>query len=161
MEDNNADPKFSGASPADAELVECFAAFAARDYHACVGKAMQAFSRIDHPMLNHLIAICLQRLDQMENFDQLPRLMLDTAASPWDWSLVKLTFGQADLETVLQTAQTDVQRCQANYYGGARLLTLGHTDVALKRFEICVKLNVDCLEKRLAEIERDALLSKP
>jgi tetratricopeptide (TPR) repeat protein len=101
----------------------------------------------------------LQRLGQAGELDELPRLMLDAATDPWEKSLIQLTFGQASLDTVRQAAENEEQRCQATYYAGARLLTIGHRAAAEELLRECAGQNVDCLEKRLAEVELAAMSS--
>jgi tetratricopeptide (TPR) repeat protein len=146
----------------DPRLQECLSAFAARDYLGCYAAATQdsaQLGRPDHPVFRQLIAICLQRLGQLEEPDELLRLMLDLAADPWEKSLVRLTFGQARLDEVGQVAVNDEQRCQATYYAGARLLTIGRLAAAEELFRECAGQDVDCPEKRLAEIELTAMSS--
>lgn len=144
----------------DQRLEECLAAFAARDYISCYEAATRDPLPTDfreQPVLFHLTAICLQRLGQLDDPDELRRLMLDLSESPWQRSLVQLTFGQTPLDTVLRTADDEEQRCQATYYAGARLLTVGRTAEAEELLRDCAQRSVHCVERRLAEIELTAM----
>jgi CHAT domain-containing protein/tetratricopeptide (TPR) repeat protein len=146
----------------DPRLPECLLAFGARDYLGCYRAAIRGRAepgQPDHPVFRQLIAICLQRLGQMEDLDELPRLMLDEAADQWEESLLRLTFGQSGLDEVRQAAANDEQRCQATYYAGARLLTIGRPAAAEELLRECAGQDVDCLERRLAEIELTAMSS--
>ncbi|GAA3826927.1 CHAT domain-containing protein [Streptomyces phyllanthi] len=145
----------------DQRLEECLAAFAARDYISCHQAAIRDPLPQDiqeQPVLLHLSAICLQRLGQLDDPEELRRLMLGVvSASPWQKSLVQLTFGQTPLDTVLRAAGDEEQRCQATYYAGARLLTAGRLAEAGKLLRDCVGRGAHCVERRLAEIELTAL----
>jgi CHAT domain-containing protein/tetratricopeptide (TPR) repeat protein len=145
----------------DPRLSECLTAFAAGDYLSCYEAARRdpAPGQPDHLVFQQLIVICMQRLGQSEVLDDLPRLMLDATAEPFEKSLVRLTFGQVGLDSVRRVAKNDEQRCQAIYYAGARLMTLDRLAEAEELLRECVGLAVDCAEKRLAEVELAAMAS--
>lgn len=143
-------------------LSECLTAFGARDYLACyiaaIGDAPQT-GILEHPVLRQFVAICLQRLGQLDDPNELLRVLLDGTTDPWEKSLVQLTFGQVSLDVVLQAADSDERRCQATYYAGARLLTISDRAGAETLLRACARENVDCLEKQLAEIDLTAMSS--
>ncbi|WP_406486065.1 tetratricopeptide repeat protein [Streptomyces phaeochromogenes] len=145
----------------DQRLEECLAAFEARDYISCHQAAIRDPLPTDiqeQPVLLHLSAICLQRLGQLDDPDELRRLMLDVvSASPWEQFLVQLTFGHTPLDTVMRAAGDEQQRCQATYYAGARLLTAGRLAEAEELLRGCASSSVHCVERRLAEIELAAM----
>ncbi len=143
----------------DPVLEKCLAAFAARDYRDCYHLASESGESPHRAVLNQLLAICLQRLRQAQTLDRLPQLMADEAGSKWEKTLVRITFGQVDLEAALRSALTPLQQCQARYYGGARLLTLEQRQAALAQFDACLATEADCVERLLAQIERAALAS--
>ena len=62
---------------------------------------------------------------------------------------------------VLAEAENDAQRCQAHYYAGARLLTLGQSEEAAAEFEACLRVKVGCPEYALASVEKLCPLEGP
>ena len=66
---------------------------------------------------------------------------------------MKVTLTEADPNEILLQAEDDKQRCQALYYVGALLLTVGETETAQKAFRVCLETGVDCLELQLARYE--------
>jgi hypothetical protein len=61
------------------------------------------------------------------------------------------------MQDVLANAKSDLQRCPAYYYAGARCLTLGKKVEARTLYDACLAISSDCLERTLAEIERKSV----
>ncbi|WP_185845943.1 CHAT domain-containing protein [Kibdelosporangium aridum] len=143
----------------DPRLAECFTAFAARDYLACYSAAVRGPEpgQPDPLVFRQLIAICIQRLGQTDELADLPRVLLDTTADPFEKALIRLTFGQQSLDSARQLATNDEQLCQALFYAGARLVTLLQAAEAEDLLRSCASLDVGCAERRLAEIELAAM----
>ncbi len=145
-------------SPAEAAKVfqQCLDLFTSSEYEACLAKGRTlipgAALRSD---LAQLMLICLERLGRKDQLDRFASQVLEaTEGHPWFHGLVRLTLGRAEPDEVLAMAATDAQRCQAHYYAGARLLTLGQTAAARAHFDACAAVKVDCPEYALASVER-------
>jgi hypothetical protein len=152
-------------------------AFVDRDYKGCLlhfAEIQKAAPGSELEMLllpMQIVLICHQRLgladlaeslgasllamrqcvSQFVDMDVLSRRLL------WEAELLKLTLGQAELAGVLVLAQMDGERCQAHYYAGARHLTKGDLAKARAAFDACLAIQDDCIERRLAEAERQLL----
>jgi len=149
-----ADPPDVGQSTAT--FRQCLDSFMDSDYEGCVGtvcaSAGAASLRSD---LAQLMLISLQRLGRGEEADRLGSQMLEAAGEhPWFQRLVQLTLGEAEPAEVLAEAETDAQRCQAHYYAGARLLTLGRVQEAAAEFAACLRVKVGCPEYAMASVEK-------
>ncbi|GAA2208788.1 hypothetical protein GCM10009850_042460 [Nonomuraea monospora] len=137
-------------------FAECLTAYAARDYGGCAAAARRDDPRWEPPshlVFGQLMPICVYRLGQGADLDQRRLPILYSLPDPWERKLLQLTFGMADLETVWRSATDDERRCQALYYAGARLLTVGDFATARERLLDCLSQGVDCAEARLAEID--------
>ncbi|UBU08844.1 CHAT domain-containing tetratricopeptide repeat protein [Nonomuraea gerenzanensis] len=141
-------------------FAECLTAFAARDYRRCATAAKRDDPHWEPPghlVFRQLLPICVYRLGQGADLDPQRLPILYSLPDHWERALLRLTFGMADLETVWRSATDDERRCQALYYAGARLLTVGDFATARERLLDCLSQGVDCAEARLAEIDLAAL----
>jgi hypothetical protein len=134
----------------------CTTLFIGSDYEGCVETARTlmptAAFRSD---MAQLVLISLQRLAQTEGLERFASQVLSaTAGHPWFHGLVRLTLGEAEIADVLRLAKNDLQRCQAHYYAGARLLTIGRPQDAREQFDACLAVKVDCPEYTLASVEK-------
>ena len=163
---SNGQTQTAPADPADSLAIfrQCFDSFIDSDYEGCIGKVRAstggaASLRSD---MAQLMLISLQRLGRSEEAERLGAQMLEAAGDhPWFQRLVQLTLGEAEPGEVLAKAENDAQRCQAHYYAGARLLTLGQAQEAAAQFEACLRVKAGCPEYALASIERLCPLEGP
>jgi hypothetical protein len=103
-----------------------------------------------------VLLISLQRLgDTRETTLIGSQVLALTRKSPWEHALLRVTLGTTDPAKVLERARDDGQRCQALYYLGARLRTVGKPAAAGKAFTVCLEMDTECLERHLAEAEID------
>lgn len=138
--------------------------FTRHDYAACVQQCLPLLLRahyVPHKILQ-LLLISYQRLGDasaVERFGQ--EILTMTAGTPFYHRLVKLTLGESDLAQVLEAAHDEKERCQAHYYAGMRLLTLGQEQGARAEFAACLAQPVECLERQLAQAESNCLDGQP
>jgi hypothetical protein len=139
--------------PVDPKAIDqALRAFASRNYDECVRQALVLLrTRKTHELLQALL-ISLQRLGRTDLLEELRASVLKVT-HPWASTLLKLTLGEAEPAEVLGQAEDDVQRCQAHYYTGARLLTLGLAEAASAEFVASMATGARCLECQLARIE--------
>jgi CHAT domain-containing protein/tetratricopeptide (TPR) repeat protein len=78
---------------------------------------------------------------------------------PLEEEFLRLTLGTSSIEQVLAKTETDLERCRANYYAAARLLTEGRREEARERLEACLATEVDFFERGLAVAEYHELSS--
>ena len=111
----------------DENLNKCIDMFVDRDYAACVEATQALFATGGvTTVFVQLYLISLQRLGEEREVDRIaPALLGPMVRSPWDHGLLLLTLGRETLAGVLARAGTAPERCQAHYYAGARLATLG------------------------------------
>src|SRR5262249_49487332 len=72
----------------------------------------------------------------------------------WLHSLILLTLGQVEASEVLAQAATELERCQAYFYAGARLQTIGRHEFAHQQFDLCVNSSARCAEWLIASLEQ-------
>jgi hypothetical protein len=149
-------------------------AFVQRDYPRCVelcGEAMEASPRARVFGLPwQLLFISMQRSGVGQAVEPLAAKFLatrepmvghlGTGMNEWfhfENELVRVTLGQKSLADVLPLARIDAQRCQAHFYAGARLLTLGQREEARQEFDACLAVPCDSVERELAEAEKASL----
>jgi hypothetical protein len=136
--------------------LQCVRAFAGHDYDGFLKTYKPDDVDRNHTFqFGQMMCISLQRLGPRRSVDETVAAMLLKIWAPcaWESALLRLTFGQADIADVVNLAQTDVQRCQAHYYAGARLQTFGESASAQLEFETCVRVECRCLEFHLAWAE--------
>lgn len=145
-------------APADpsATFRECVDSFIDSDYEGCLGKVRESTAAASlRSDLAQLMLISLQRLGRREEAERLGAQVLEAAGGhPWFRRLVQITLGEAAPDEVLAEAASDAQRCQAHYYAGARLLTLGQALEAAAEFAACLRVKVGCPEYALASVEK-------
>jgi hypothetical protein len=149
-------------------------AFVRREYPRCIelcGEVMEANARARVFGLPwQLLFISLQRSGAGQAVEPLAAKFLATrepmvghlGAGMDEWfhfenELVRLTLGHKSLADVLLLARADAQRCQAHFYAGARLPTLGQRQEARQEFDACLAVPGDCVERELAQAERASL----
>jgi len=71
----------------------------------------------------------------------------------WQCLLLNLTLGKAPIAEVILRAKGDYQLCQAYYYDGTRLVSLGQVLAGHSSMRKCLSFNTDCMERQLAERE--------
>jgi CHAT domain-containing protein/tetratricopeptide (TPR) repeat protein len=135
-------------------ILACLRAFRDGAYRSCVDQAsalVRTHSMVTLELLQ-VILISLQRLGDKDLGDELGSQFLEmTAGHPWDQALLQLTLGQAELHHLLDWADTEGRRCQAHYYAGARLETLGRTAQAHSQYRKVLALQTPCVQKEFAE----------
>lgn len=151
-------------TPIEKRFSQCCVAFINRDYGECLGLAFMMIADGDEAMpalvqvITQLVTICSQRMGGREITQVFGAGGIAlTLKDPWQHSLLKLTLGQADPSDVRTKAKNDHQRCQADYYVGCRLLTMGNEDGARRAFELCVQGPVDCWERLMARQELEPI----
>ncbi len=145
------------AADRKSEYLSCTLAFADHDYDTCVRHAVSFLERGEDPFLAQLLLISLQRLGKTK---AVALVGADCTARvlnrPWEHALLKLTLGEVELDEVLEIAADDQQCCQAHYYAGARLLTLGKIEAAQQKLKTCLDYRIQCHERLLAIKELDS-----
>lgn len=103
------------------------------------------------PVLQILL-ISLRHIEDIPDLDNWGSRLLGAAPlTPWMSSLAKLVLDKADIKTVLSEAKDDERICQAHYYMGENLLSVGNTKKAQESFEQSIAIDVQCVEYRLAK----------
>jgi CHAT domain-containing protein/tetratricopeptide (TPR) repeat protein len=74
-----------------------------------------------------------------------------TTEHDWANTLLRLGLGQIDVDSTLAKANSLAQRCQAHFYAGWRFLIEGRTIEAHSQLGRCLEVEVDILERRIAE----------
>lgn len=135
----------------------CLNAFVRHDYDTCVDLSAAEIEQGATLDLLQALVISLQRTGRTESLSSIgPQFLAATAGNPWENGLLRLTLGQTELSGILAFAGSDVQRCQAHYYAGARLLTVGQVDAARAEFGACMALEANCTELDLARCELES-----
>ena len=139
------------------ELRRCADAYRRQDYAECARLAIPLVTQIVSPDLCHLLLISLHRLGLINERDQYGALFLKMLSfDEWQCLLLNLTLGKTAISTVISQATGDEQLCQAYYYDGARLITVGQIAAGFANMEKCLSFNTNCVERQFAE---DALKS--
>lgn len=138
--------------------MEVLRAFRDGDLSACVAAASRMLEGhvITHEVAQALL-ISMQRLGADTGQIAGP-LVAGLATRPWQQLLLRVTLGEVDGEVAVAAAATDDARCQARFYHGARLHTVGRIDDARRVLDDCLASSSACLERyALAEPERARL----
>lgn len=136
----------------------CLGAFVSRNYSACIEFAQKALTRYAQALPFQMLVICLQRLGQKEEAEKEGRRALAALTyAPWHRSLMQVTLGELDAETVHNAATTDGDRCQVRFYQGARALTLHYPSGARQSFDECLCYPTDLIEQTLAIAEMESM----
>src|SRR5262249_23260251 len=136
------------------DLQRCLQAYLCRDYRACINMAFPLIQTEPHQVVAQVLVISLQRLGLEQQVQQRSARILDTLKEhPWEQTLLRVTLGQIDPNTLLDQTENEAQRCQVLYYAGARALTLGQLEEARRLWLQCQGLNTNCLEGQLAQKE--------
>ena len=139
-------------------MQKCLTAFITRDYDSCARQAWELLTAKPSHEVFQLMLISLQRFDKPDDVQMLAPIALEAAAHlPWYTALLRLTLGEVQLREVLALARNEVDRSQAHYYAGARLLTFGQHDDARAEFDASLATRADCLEFKLAALETKSL----
>jgi CHAT domain-containing protein/Tfp pilus assembly protein PilF len=142
-------------------ISSCSEAFLRKDYLSTIKLAYDLKDLAPPFLPARLLLISFQRLHDADLFNYFQRLMTEcvsaTEAYPWDRALLLLALGLSEFEVVLTEARTDDQKCQANYYMAAKLLTQGRLEQARYYLEVCLEISSDCPEYHLAVAESLAL----
>lgn len=80
-------------------------------------------------------------------------------SNKWNRLLLRLTTGDIEFSKVLSQADDIVKKCQAYYYYGARLVSVGRKRDALNEFKAAIDQNATCLENIFAEGELKSCLA--
>lgn len=88
-------------------------------------------------------------------------LLQSSAHLPWEYALVQLLMRRAEPQTVLSSALSNDQKCQAHYYIGARLLVEGNLLEAQRAFQNSLQVGGRCVEYDIAELELQHFKSSP
>ena len=139
-----------------------------RDYETCVLEGLELIwtKRAKHEMIQ-LVIISLLRSKgrgpwKTSHFETYASNTLTAqsivevvalADDPWMTALLQLTIGKIDFSKVISLASGIVQRCQAYYYYGAWLLTIGKENDAIKKFQTALEQKAACVERNFAERE--------
>lgn len=109
------------------------------------------------PVLQILL-ISLRHTENPADLDHWgSRLVGAAPLTPWQLSLAKLVLDKTDIKTALSEAKDDEQICQAHYYMGENLLSVGNTQKAQESFEQSIAVDVECVEHRFAKGRIEAL----
>jgi hypothetical protein len=138
------------------EMSQVIDAFCRQEYNSCVQLVSKNLNRTTFCNLQILL-ISLQRMGLAGVAEDWGRDFLEkTKEHSWDNALLRLTLGMSSISEVLRMSRGDRKKeCEANYYEGCRLLTLGQVDAARARFETCLAGGEKCLEHFLAWVQRD------
>src|SRR5262245_26266204 len=94
-----------------------------------------------------MILLSLMRTGQQTTAEHFgSQALAVTARSPWHHTLVKVTLGRTPPEDARAIANSDERRCQAHYYGGARLVAEGNLEAARTQFEAALDTNYKLYE---------------
>ena len=133
----------------------CFRAFAMNDYASCLGEAEKIIlekAAALRPQVLLFQLISLQRTWQHEMAEQLASTLMLPANynEPWLSALIRLIVGSMHPDEVATLAENEEQRCQFDFYAGARLQTCGEESAATASFQKCAASDADCDERYLA-----------
>ena len=156
--------------------LQCVQAFITNQYSKCIDVGLSILSSGATDVIAQLVLISCQRMGETSKAEQLGAdAVLATAALPWTQLLLKLTLGQVKLEDALRHAKDEKQRCAAQFYAGARLMTLGMLSGSLLGresisqdylcdactiFDACLATEAHCEEYLLAKAQRSCLQTK-
>ena len=116
-----------GKTVASLDMRRCVEAFVRQDYRDSVKLAVPLAGKIVSPDLCHMLLISLHRLGMIKERDEYGALFFKLLSPFGEWQclLLSLTLGKVPVAAVLSRAAGDEQHCQAHYYEGARLISLG------------------------------------
>jgi CHAT domain-containing protein/tetratricopeptide (TPR) repeat protein len=143
---------------------QCFYSLARGDYETAAQMARNLMRSGEgrHAVVQTFL-ISMDRLGRRREVEEFGLAVVEDlqAHEPWVAMLIRLTLGLADADEALDMASDDIRRCQARFYYGCRLFTIGQLETARDQFELCMAMNAVCMERKLAELHRASLLIVP
>ena len=134
-----------------AYMTNCLTKFTLGHYAESVKLAQQLFLQKPTHFMAQIMIISMQRCDEIDaNAAQFMGLVaLRALTDSWHKDLMQVTLGLVEPAAVLANATDDQKRCEAHFYIGQRLLTLGQKESAQAAFDLAAKSNTFCLKRAL------------
>lgn len=127
-------------------VVEVLKAFRDGAYVACAESATKMLGGpVSHEVVQALL-ISLQRQGETTN-DIGERFVLGLASRPWQQMLMRVTLGEIEGDAAVEAAQGEDARCQAYFYHGTRLATIGEIARAREALDRCLAISSQCIER--------------
>jgi uncharacterized protein len=162
---------FSG-SRYKAELEKIQHLFLNRDYDACARTGLEiiATQSVQHELLQ-LTLISLLRCKfrgpwitphfrsnatNASVAESFVFALTESNPEAWQSLLLRLTIGTIEVPDVLKDANGAIRRCQAHFYYGARLVSIGRTRDAAGHFQAALDQRAECFERGIAQSEIQA-----
>lgn len=141
----------------------CLNAYVSRNYTGCVASGRKFLSHQFIPTVGLVTILALRRLGLVQEAEVLSRGLLHRGFGPGGMFLLLMMLldGALDPEQFLEERffggyRVEVSRdleCQVYFYWGAKLVTEGRVNSAMRPLLLAVGTECDALERRLAEAD--------
>lgn len=140
----------------------CLTAFIDQRYEDCVELGLFLKDHVYNVDLYHVILNSLDRLGKSHSKAPLAvEFKTILQQLPYEYSLLLLSEGEAQIASVAPEAADEVQYCRAHYYAGSRLVTLGKYPEAARLLEACLmhagNAQAQFVERPLARAELETI----
>ncbi|MBI3610875.1 MAG: tetratricopeptide repeat protein [Nitrospirae bacterium] len=138
----------------------CMRAFSEGGVEHCIRRTLSLVSVIESDSALGILLATLQAYLKADRSKALAEEALEaTAHHPAHHALVKVALGHLDAKAALALTQTNRQRCQAHFFAGVHLESVGQSAAAGREYDECIAIGVDCADSEQAKKRRDMLRS--